>query len=375
MPARPSLKDVRNVVIKLGTSTCIKNGNTLDSPLLLTLAQQIAELMGHGIRVVLVTSGAVGMGRGLLGQTPGPVTVPEKQALAALGQVALINAYASIFGLLELQVAQVLLTRDDIASHERYLNARNALHTLFGHHVLPVINENDTVATEEIRIGDNDNLASLVGSLVDADLVINLTNTDGLWTADPATHPEARRISMVERLDELEVEIGNISQGGTGGMATKLQAARIATGYGAYMVIARSRDPRIIARILAGDDVGTLFLPQRARLQSRKRWIAYHGREKGTLQVDAGAATALKNKGRSLLAAGIKQVVGEFEVGDLVRVEDLHGTHLGRGLTNYAAHQVRLIQGLPSESFEGVLGFKAYDEVIHRNNLVLEQKP
>ncbi len=369
---RPNLRNVQNIVVKLGTSTCIKNGSTLDSPLLLQLAQQIATLMHEGRHVVLVTSGAVGMGRGLLGLT-GPVSVPEKQALAALGQVELINAYKAIFGLLEIRVAQVLLTRDDIASHERYLNARNAMHTLLAHKVLPVINENDSVATEEIRIGDNDNLASLVGSLVDAELVINLTNTDGLWTDDPTANPNAERISIVERLKDLEdVQAGQASAGGTGGMATKLQAARIATGYGASMIIARSREPNVIARLLGGEDLGTLFLPQRARLQSRKRWIAYHGRERGGVRVDAGAVTALVHKGRSLLAAGIKKVDGEFDIGDLVRVEDEAGTLLGRGLTNYAAHQVRLIQGLPSERFESVLGFKAYDEVIHRNNLVLE---
>ncbi|MHB2020987.1 MAG: glutamate 5-kinase [Candidatus Xenobia bacterium] len=372
MAGRPTLSALRSIVVKLGTSTCIKDGSTLDSPLLLELARQMAALMREGRHVVLVTSGAVGMGRRILGKN-GNLTVPEKQALAALGQVELMDAYKTIFGLMEIRVAQVLLTREDIGSRERFLNARNALHTLLAHGVLPIVNENDSVATVEIRIGDNDNLAALVGSLVDAEMVINLTNTDGLWTDDPRTNPEAKRIALVERLKDLEARLGQVSELGTGGMQTKLEAARIATGYGAYMAIARSRDPDVISRLLQGEDLGTLFLPQRPRMDSRKRWIAFAGRDRGAVRVDDGAARAVASQGRSLLPAGIVQVEGEFQVGDVIRVERRDGSLLARGLANYSAEHMRQIRGLPSDQFERVLGFKAFEEAVHRNNLVVEK--
>jgi glutamate 5-kinase len=369
------LASVRSIVVKVGTAICMRDDGRLDGATLLALAQQIARLRQDGRRVVLVTSGAVGMGRAILGMD-GPVSLAEKQALAALGQPALMNAWQNIFGLLDIRVAQVLLTREDIESHERYLNARNALHALLRHGILPIVNENDSVATAEIKIGDNDHLAALVGSVVDAELVINLTSTEGLWRGDPARDDDAEIVRWVETIDESVERLVRVdkTRQGTGGMLTKIQAARLAADYGALMAIAPGRAPDVLSRLVAGEEIGTVFAPGRRPVRGRKRWIALARRHSGVLRVDAGAAEAIRDKGRSLLAAGVREVVGHFEAGDLVRIESLDGGRVGRGLTNYSSDQVERIKGLPTGRYERVLGFKGYDEVVHRDHLVVDGK-
>lgn len=367
------LRSVKSLVVKLGTGIFMRDDGRPDGPVLLSLAQQVAALQGRGCRFVLVSSGAVGMGRAILG-VEGSVSLAEKQALAAVGQVALMNTWQNIFGLLDIHVAQVLLTREDMESHERYLNARHAFHALHRRGILPVVNENDSVATEEIKIGDNDQLASLVGNVVDADMVVNLTSTEGLWTGDPESDSGAHVVREVMQVDaDVESLVRDEkTRHGTGGMQTKLTAARIATGYGAYMAIVPGRERDILLRLVDGEDVGTLFMPGPRPVRGRKRWIAYGGRTAGVVKVDEGAARALARDGRSLLAAGVLEVQGHFEVGDLVRIEGQGGEKVGRGLTNYSSEQVSRIKGLPTDAFERVLGFKGHDEIIHRDHLVLD---
>jgi glutamate 5-kinase len=369
---RAPLAAFRSLVVKVGTGICMRADGRLDGSTLLALAQQMAALHQNGCRLVLVTSGAVGMGRSILG-VEGAIDLSEKQALAAVGQVALMNAYQHIFQLLDMRVAQVLLTRQDLESRERYLNARNAFTALQRRGILPIVNENDSVATEEIKIGDNDQLASLVGSVVDADLVINLTSTEGLYDGDPHTNPKARVVREVDDIDAVEAFVRkDKTQHGTGGMSTKLLAARIAIGYGAHMAIAPGRESNVLARLMAGEPVGTLFRPGARKVRGKKRWIAFAGKTVGTLRVDKGALDAVQRRGRSLLAAGVTEVQGRFEVGDLVRIEGPDGEKIGRGLTNYSSDHVAQIKGLPTDRFESVLGFKGQDEVIHRDHLVLE---
>ena len=367
------LRHVKSLVVKLGTGIFMRDDGRPDGPVLLSLAQQVACLRERGCRLVLVSSGAVGMGRALLG-VDGSLSLAEKQALAAVGQVALMNTWQNVFGLLDIHVAQVLLTRQDLESHERYLNARHAFHALQRRGILPVVNENDSVATEEIKIGDNDQLASLVGNVVDADLVVNLTSTEGLWTGDPGADASARVMREVAQVDaEVESLVrDDKTRLGTGGMHTKLTAARIASGYGAHMAIVPGRERDILLRLLDGEEVGTLFMPGPRPVRGRRRWIAYGGRAAGVVRVDAGAVRALARDGRSLLAAGVLEVQGHFEVGDLVRIEGPRGEKVGRGLVNYSSEQLQCIKGLATDLFEGVLGFKGHDEVIHRDHLVLD---
>ena len=333
---------------------------------MLPLARDIAQLRERGIRVVVVSSGAVGLGR----RTPwgakiDPRELSAKQALAALGQVELMNMWRGVFELLGVGVAQVLLTRQELSRRERYLNARNTLATLLGAGVLPVVNENDTVATDEIRFGDNDILAAVVGSLIEADLVINLTRADGLLDMSQA---EPVVIHEVEAVDEslFELVAPETSTGGTGGMASKLHAAREAARYGAAMVIASSGQPNVLLDILDGQDVGTLFWPAKDPLRGKKRWLASSTMVGGTLVVDLGAHRALTVKGSSLLTVGISRVEGEFRTGDIVGVTTSDGIDIGRGLSN-----------LPSTELRAVLSARGTDEAvpskvaIHRDNLFL----
>lgn len=365
---RERIKHARRVVVKLGTSVCLSAGAP-NGEVLLPLAREIAHLR-RSHEIVLVSSGAVGLGRATAwGKAIKKLALAEKQALAAIGQVELMNMYRRIFELLGVPVAQVLLTRMDLGGRERYLNARNTLLTLLHAAVLPIINENDSVATEEIRFGDNDILACLVGSVVDADLVVNLTQTEGLLDA------KGEVIPLVTELDESVYRLvsGTLSPGGTGGMASKLDAARAAFSYGGMMVIARAATPNVLERILAGEHLGTLFAPPGTRLSGRKRWLATSSVCKGRVRIDSGAVRALTEQGRSLLPVGIREVEGEFKVGDIVAILNLEGNEVGRGLSNYASAEVALIKGHPSKEIEDLLGFRGYDEVIHRDNLYISK--
>lgn len=367
------LNQVKRVVVKVGSSTLTHSSGRMNLQRMEGLVRQLADLHNRGLQVILVTSGAVGAGIGKLGLKRRPRTIPEKQAAAAVGQGILLHLYEKLFAEYGQTVAQILLTREDMAHRTRFLNARNALFTLLDLEVIPIINENDAVAVEEIKFGDNDTLSALVASLVEADLLILLSDIAGLYEADPRSHPSARLLNWVEEITpEIEAMAGGAGTSlGTGGMATKIQAARIAVSSGTAMVIADGSRPGVIQSILAGEEVGTWFKPQDHPLQARKRWIAFSPGIKGRLLVDEGAVRALVKGRKSLLASGLLAVEGNFTEGQVVTVADREGREVARGLVNYSAAELEQIKGLKTEAIEKVLGHKNYDEVIHRDNLVV----
>jgi len=365
------LRGLRRVVIKVGSALIADPEAGLIEAHLERLAAEVARLLGRKLEVVLVTSGAVAAGTARLGLRERPRSIPEKQAAAAAGQSALMWSYERAFGRFGHRVAQVLLTQEDLSHRHRYLNARNTLLTLLSYRVLPVVNENDTVAVEEIKVGDNDNLSAVVAHLVDADLLVILTDIDGLYSADPRCDPSAQRIDKVEAVTpELDRLIWD-GETGTGGMRTKLQAAQKVTTAGIPLVIADGRSPDVLERIVVGDSIGTLFLPRGDRLASRKRWIAFALPPHGFLQLDEGAWRAVAERGKSLLPSGVIGVRGEFSAGDAVGLLDPKGQEFARGLVNYEAREVEQIRGARSTEIEPRLGYKAFDEVVHRDNLVL----
>lgn len=361
-------------VVKLGTSTLTNGTPHLSPPLLLDLARQIAQLQAAGQQIILVSSGAIAAGRERLGFPDLPKDIPAKQMLAAIGQPRLMAFYEQIFSLHGLTVAQVLLTRMDLSNRRGYLNARNTLIALMEQKVLPVINENDTVATEEIRVGDNDNLSALVANLVDADWLILLTDQAGLYTADPRLDSAARLVEEVSGREidpELWKAAGGSTRGlGTGGMITKLQAADLARRSGACCIIAQGSEPDILLRIAKGEKLGTRFHPVATSVESRKRYILSGRQSPGQLVVDAGAAKAL-HRGGSLLPVGLSDVRGEFDRGDTVRVVLPDGSEIARGIVNYDSRDLAQIVRCPSDEIESILGYHFGDEVIHRNDMVL----
>jgi len=361
------------LVIKIGTSTLTAGTHRLSPPTLVDLARQISNLRTAGNEVVLVTSGAVAAGREALGFPQLPKDIPAKQMLAAVGQPRLMAAYERIFGLYGITVAQVLLTRADLDDRRSYLNARNTLSALLSHHLLPIVNENDTVATEEIRVGDNDNLSALVANLIDADTLILLTDQPGVFTADPRHDPAARLISDVlpdEIPPSLWEAAGGMSSGvGTGGMVTKLQAADLARRSGTTVIVAGGSEPDILTRLAAGEHIGTHFRALDSAIDSRRRFLLA-GSAAGSLAVDEGAAQALR-RGGSLLPVGVAAVEGAFERGDTVRVHDSSGREIARGMVNYRAADLTRLVRRHSDDIEGLLGYHYGDEVIHHNDLVL----
>jgi glutamate 5-kinase len=367
-------KTYQRIIVKLGTSTLTAGTTHLSSPRIIDLVRQMASLRSQGSEVILVSSGAMAAGRESLDFPQLPKDIPAKQMLAAVGQPRLMSLYEQIFGFYGLTVAQVLLTRMDLAHRRSYLNSRNTLIALLARGVIPIINENDTVATEEIRVGDNDNLSALVANLIETDLLILLTDQPGLFTADPRQDPAAQLVTRVTTPDIPEVlwqAAGGTANGlGTGGMITKLQAADLARRSGATVVIARGSDPDILVRIGGGEPVGTSFLPVATAVESRKRFILAGGAATAIVYVDDGAARAL-NQGSSLLPVGVQRIEGTFERGDTVRVASSHGREIARGLVNYASGDILRILGQRSEEIERILGFAYGDEVIHRNNLVM----
>lgn len=334
----------------------------------------MAELHHSGRDVILVSSGAMAAGRERLGFPNLPKDIPAKQMLAAIGQPRLMALYEQLFGLYDLMVAQVLLTRSDLSLRRSYLNSRNTLIALLGQRVIPIVNENDTVATEEIRVGDNDNLSALVANLVEADLLILLTDQPGLFTADPRREPKAQLIGEI-RSPHIPAEVwqaaGGTSNGlGTGGMVTKLQAADLARRSGVKVVIARGSDEDVILRVAGGEALGTHFSPLYTALEGRKRFILAGGRTPGVLIIDQGAVEALRHGG-SLLPVGVIGLEGSFERGDTISVVEQEGREVARGLVNYSSIEMERIRGKRSEEIEGILGFAYGEEVIHRNNMVL----
>lgn len=339
------------------------------------LADVLATLVEAGNRCVLVTSGAVGTGRWRLGLKRKPKSIPEKQAAAAVGQGILMHLYEQLFSARGLTSAQILLTRDDLSDRHRYVNASNTLSVLLAAEppVVPIINENDSVAIEELKFGDNDSLSALVASLVDADRLFILSDVDGLYSADPRTHPEASRLETIAAITpEIEALAGGAgSDLGTGGMATKVAAARIASSCGIPMVLLSGARPELVLESLRGEPVGTTFAAGPNRLEGRKRWLAFGGKVEGSLSLDDGAITAVHDQGKSLLPAGIRQVAGTFGPGALVAMVDGAGHEVGRGLVNYGSDELGRIRGYQTSEIEAVLGHKPYDEAIHRNNMAV----
>ncbi len=366
--------EAQRIVIKLGTSTLTAGGTRISPPRLIELARQAAALHAEGRQLLLVTSGAIAAGREMLNYPQLPKDIPIKQMLAAVGQPHLMALYQQIFGHYDLIVGQVLLTRSDLSLRRGYLNARNTLEALLSQGVIPIINENDTVATEEIRVGDNDNLSALVANLVEADLLALLTDQPGLFTADPRRTPDAELVSDVHEA-EIPAALWQAAGGsgtrlGTGGMVTKLQAADLARRSGALVVIARGADDDILLRLARGERAGTRFHPTASAVESRKRYLLAGSHPDDRLTVDEGAAQALRSGG-SLLPVGVTGVQGDFDRGDAVRLFDAQGREIARGLANYSAADLGKIGRRHSKEIEQLLGYAYGDEVIHRNNLVL----
>lgn len=363
------LKSVKTVVVKLGTQLLNDASKKLDMTFLGEMASQVAELRKRGLRVVLVSSGAIGAGLAELGLGKRPSDLGQLQAVAAIGQRKLMDAWAKAFEKHGLKVGQILLTRDDIDSRARFLNLRNTLNAMHELGAVPIINENDTVSTDEIvqvSFGDNDILASLVSQAIQANLLVLLSVVDGLLDS------EGKSVRMVESIEEAQKLVRvEKSAMGRGGMDSKLQAARVVTESGDIMVVGNGRMKSVLLRILDGDEVGTLFVPATHKRVGRSRWIGA-ARPKGVIKVDAGAAAAVGKKNRSLLPAGIIAVEGQFERGDLVGVEDAEGNEIARGLTNYSADCVRKIKGMKTAEVREMMGDAAYEEVVHRDNLVVE---
>jgi glutamate 5-kinase len=367
------LTQCKRIVVKVGSSLVTNQGEGLDIPAIQNWAQQIATLRENGHKVVLVSSGAIAEGMQRLGWKQRPSAVHELQAAAAVGQMGLIQVYESCFSAHGLHTAQILLTHADLADRERYLNARSTLRTLLTLGVIPVINENDTVVTDEIKFGDNDTLGALVANLIEADALIILTDQIGLYTADPRKDPNATLVSLAQAGDEkLEAMAGGAgSHIGSGGMLTKVLAAKRAARSGAHTVIASGHEIDVLPRLMSGNSIGTLLEAQPLPLNARKQWLADHLQISGKVTLDAGAVHALRNEGKSLLPVGITKVSGEFERGTVVAIFDTHGQDIARGLINYNATETRRIAGHPSNEIEFLLGYVDEPELIHRDNLIL----
>lgn len=371
-PRKALLERVRTVVVKVGTAVLTGSGGRLARRRISALARQVAGMRKRGLRVVLVSSGAIGAGMGELGLRRRPESLPQLQAAAAVGQGQLMRAYDDAFKTHGLRTGQVLLTRDDFDDRLRYLNARNTIFSLLEFGVIPVINENDTTSVEEITFGDNDFLAAQVTNLLRAELLVILTVVDGLRRPG-ADGRLGERIEVVEEVGEevLALASDEATELGRGGMTSKLQAAQMATRTGEAVVIADGTGQGVLAAIVAGKPVGTLFLPSARPMTSRKRWIGFGVRPRGAVQVDAGARRALVERGKSLLPSGVTGVEGRFERGDVVELEDEGGEVFGRGLTNYSAEEVLRLRGMKTSQISRVLGSRPYDEIIHRDNLVI----
>lgn len=373
MISRDGIPHTRRWVIKIGSALLTRNGQGFDRTVLAPWADQATGFLHRGGELVLVSSGAVAEGMARMGWTRRPKSLHELQAAAAIGQMGLIRAYEACFRKRGIHAAQILLTREDLADRGRYLNARSTLLSLLRLRVVPVVNENDTVATDELRFGDNDTLAALVANLIEAELLILLTDQEGLCDRDPRCDPNAELISET-RTDNprLDVVAGGSGSGfGRGGMVTKVRAARLAARSGTATVIAPGRGEGVLQRIGAGERIGTLLTPVQGPQAARKRWLAGQLQVRGRLTLDAGAVQALQRQGKSLLAVGVRKVQGRFHRGEVVACVDDQDHEIARGLVNYDALETDRIKGWPSAEFEGILGYLDDQELIHRDNLVL----
>ena len=370
---RDNLAGAKRIVVKVGTSTLTHNNGKLNFLRIERLVRELSDLVNQEKEIILVTSGAVGAGMDRLGLKEKPKTIPEKQAAAAVGQGILMHTYEKLFGEYGQTVAQILLTREDSVNRKRYANIRNSMLSLLKSHVIPIINENDVVAVDELKIGDNDTLSASVASVIDADLLIILSDVEGVYTANPQEDPDAKLIPVITDItkDIEDLAGGPGSARGTGGMYTKIQAAKIAVSSGVAMLIASGSRDGVVRDILKGLDIGTIFLSRENRLHIRKRWLAFGARIYGAVTVDAGCEAALLSEGSSLLAAGIKTVEGSFEQGNTIRVLTADGREIARGIVNYNMDDTKKIIGAHTDEIADILGYKPYDEVIHRDNLVV----
>ena len=372
-PASPILLNAKRIVVKVGSSLVTNEGRGLDDQAIDQWCEQLAALVKSGREVIMVSSGAIAEGMKRLGWTTRPKAVHELQAAAAVGQMGLVQGYETSLRKNGIGSAQVLLTHADLADRERYLNARSTLLTLLGLKVVPVINENDTVVNDEIKFGDNDTLGALVANLVDADALIILTDQKGLYTADPRKDPAATFVHTAKAGDAaLEAMAGGTGSSiGSGGMITKILAAKRAAGSGASTVIAWGREPSVLIRLTNGEAIGTLFVAQTQKNQARKQWMADHLKLRGSVMVDAGAAIKVSEEDKSLLPIGMTAVHGEFSRGDVIAILTANGVEIARGLSNYSSAEARLICRKPSGEFERLLGYTGESEMVHRTNLVL----
>lgn len=373
MLTRENLSNANRIVVKVGTSTLTHTTGKLNLLRIERLARELSDLANQGKQIILVTSGAVSAGMERLGLKEKSKTIPEKQAAAAVGQGILLHIYEKMFGEYGQIVAQVLLTRADSVNRKRYTNSRNTLMALLNQGVIPIINENDAVAIDELKIGDNDTLSAMVASIIDADLLIILSDVEGVYTANPQTDPEA---VLLEEITDITPAIEELAGGpgtlrGTGGMYTKIQAAKIAVNSGVTMVIASGGRDGAVREILQGHKVGTIFVSKENRLQIRKRWLAFGASISGKVTVDKGCEQALITGGSSLLAAGITAVEGDFELGNTISIVSNTGRELARGITNYNADDIKKIMGAHTQAISQILGSKPYDEIVHRDNLVI----
>ena len=370
---RQDIEKAKRIVIKVGSALLTNDGAGIDAQAIDKWVDQIAYLLDQKKQIVIVSSGAIAEGLVRLGMTSRPQSIHMLQSAAAVGQMGLIQTYESSFKRYSRQTAQILLDHDDMANRERYLNARGVVQSLIELGVVPIVNENDTVVTDEIRFGDNDRLAALVANLIDADALLILTDKDGLYDANPDTHADAQLIPEALASDTSLDAIAGGSGGilGRGGMKTKLQAARLAARSGCHTVIAGGRNADIVLRVAAGESVGTLLLADKAPLAARKQWLVGQLQVKGTLVLDEGASKVLRQQGRSLLAVGVTAVKGSFTRGELVSCIDDQGNEVCRGLVNYSSEEAQLIQGKSTEQFVDILGYLEDEELIHRDNLVV----
>ncbi|MBA3018351.1 MAG: glutamate 5-kinase [Proteobacteria bacterium] len=363
----------KRIVVKVGSGVLTED-NGLNLKALRSISRQICQLADSGLEIILVSSGAMASGIKKIGLSKRPDEIPKRQAVAAVGQAGLIMEYEKAFEHYNKKVAQILLTSDDLVNRKRYLNARNTLCTLLSWKVIPIINENDTVAVEEIKFGDNDNLSAMITLLMDADILINLTDIDGLYNKDPRKNQDAELISVVTTIKkDIEKYASDIPGAlGTGGMLSKIIAAKKVTAAGIPMLIAGGEKPDILIKLFSGEEHGTFFIPKKEKLANRKCWIAFTLKPKGIIGIDDGAAAAILKRGKSLLPSGIVKVEGEFSVGAAVEFRRENNDEiLGTGLVNYSSSDIRKIMGLKSGKIKEYLGYKPYDEVIHRDNLAI----
>lgn len=368
------LSNIKNLIIKIGSSSLCDDEGNINKEKILNLIQQIAYIKRKGIKITLVSSGAINAGVHIMNLNSRPQTIPQKQALAAIGQASLMQIYEDLFSLFNLKCAQILLNHDDFDDRKRLMNFNNAMQALIDYDVVPIINENDTLAVDEIKVGDNDTLASLIVPAVNADMVVLVSDIDGLYDDNPHTNKNAK---LIRNVDGITKEIEGMakdasSKVGTGGMVTKIRAAKVCNDFGCDMAIVNGNQPNVLIDLIEGQDVGTYFDGKPGRnLSSRQHWIMYRSTPKGTIVVDEGARLALVTNHTSLLPKGIVDVRGNFLISQIIDIVDLNDNLLARGMANYSSDEIKLIKGLKTSEIEEVLHYKDYDEVVHANNLVL----